>query len=80
MTDMFGSATLERQGDRVVVTQADPTVAVDPDLWAAMVGTFHRPDDQTLVLDSDGAYRYRLRREQLDAFGHTWLIFDREPA
>lgn len=74
----FGSATLVRDGDRIVVEQADPTIGVDPKLWDEIAGTFHRPDDQTLILDSDGAYWYTLRGEHVDPFGHRWLVFDRD--
>lgn len=80
MNEPFGSATLIRDGDRIIVEHADPTIGVSIELWHNAAGTVHRPDDHTLILDSDGEYRYRLRGEHTDGLGNRWLIFDREEA
>ena len=72
----IGTATVERQGDKVVVVQADKLIAVAPEMLDEVPPSTW--DGEVLVLDSDGEYRYRHIGRRF-IHGHEELTFERIP-
>lgn len=74
----YGDAALIWHDGTIEVERADNRIGVHHDLWAA-AGPEHRIDDQTLVLDTAGEYRYRLVGEVPSYTDptQTVLVFER---
>lgn len=76
----YGDAVMTRHdnpyspGDyTITVERADNLIGVTPEFWNGDLLEGHRIDDQTLVLDTAGQYRYRLIGEHADGA----LLFER---
>lgn len=73
----YGTATTykDHTTGTVTVGHADDVIGVTSELWEDL-GPEHRPDDESLVLDTAGEYRYQLVGETTDGI-HIILIFER---
>lgn len=77
MTGPYGTAVCRKNYEtgEVTVLEADDVIGVTPELWDNCE-PWARPDDETLVIDTAGEYRYRLTGETSE-HGRTMLIFER---